>query len=324
MTVVHAYDLGSATLAVEAGNCGLLDGFEHFLGERRLDRASAPSFSVSVLVGEPEASPPGAETLYEGPLPQEGECTLVRAGEVYFMAFPGEASMGVDTAAGRAAIVVSPGHARRAAGGLTALAIEFAHDHVGQQLVHAAGLALGEGRGMVLISAPSGTGKTTTALALAHGGLAFAADDVLALSRRPSGIAARGLPRALNVHRRTAAMLPWLEVGGHWNDNDEQPLPWRRLADVVALERGELPVERLVLLRRGDVSAIEPLAAADMLAALAADNVRGSLAGLTPLNRRRFAMLGELARTVPACRLTLAEGLAGIGTIAEALRTWDG
>jgi hypothetical protein len=324
MTVVHAYDLGSATLAVEAANCGLMDGFEHFLGERRLDRVSAPSFSISVLVGEPEAQPPEAEALYRGPLLREGECAFLRAGEVYFMAFPGEASMRVDRAAGRATIVVSPGHPRRAAGSMAALAIEFAHDHVGQQLVHAAGLALGEGRGMVLISAPSGTGKTTTALALARSGLAFAADDVLALSRGPAGIMARGLPRALNVHRRTAAMLSWLELGEHWNDNDEQPLPWRRLADAVALERGELPVERLVLLQRGDVSAIEPLAATDMLAALAADNVRGSLAGLTPLNRRRFVMLGELARTVPAWMLTLAEGLGGIGTIAEALKTWKG
>jgi hypothetical protein len=115
-------------------------------------------------------------------------------------------------------------------------------------------------------------------------------------------------------------MLPWLPVGESWNSHDEQSLPWRRLAGVVALESGELPVSRLVLLQRGDVSAVEPLEAADMLAALAADNVRSSLAGLTPLNRRRFAMLGELARTVPAFRATLAGGLAGIEAVAEALK----
>jgi hypothetical protein len=320
MTTLHAYDLGPATLAVEAEHPGLLGGFEHFLGGRRLDDPPSPTFSVAIRVGTPEAPPAEAGILYRGPLLEEGECVFASAGDRYFMTFPGEASMSVDTAAGCATIIVSPGHWRRATGSLAALAIEFAHDGDGQQLVHAAGLTLPEGRGMVLVSAPSGTGKTTTALALARHGLAFAADDVLALRHTAGGVMARGLPRALNVHRDTAGMLPWLPVGESWNSHDEQSLPWRRLAGVVALESGELPVSRLVLLQRGDVSAVEPLEAADMLAALAADNVRSSLAGLTPLNRRRFAMLGELARTVPAFRATLAGGLAGIEAVAEALK----
>ena len=320
MTTVHSYDLGPATLSVEAGSADLRGGFEHFLGERRLNDPPPPTFSVVIRVGTPEAPPAEAEMLYRGPLLEEGECVFACAGDRYFMAFPGEASMRVDTAASRAAITVSPGHLRRATGSLAALAIEFAHDGAGQQLVHAAGLALPEGRGMVLVSAPSGTGKTTTALALARHGFAFAADDVLALRRTPGGVMARGLPRALNVHRDTARMLPRLPVGESWNSRGEQSLPWRRLAGVVTLEAGELPVSRLVLLRRGDVSAVEPLGAAETLAALAADNVRSSLAGLTPLNRRRFAMLGELARTVPAFRATLAEGLAGIEDVAESLR----
>ena len=56
------------------------------------------------------------------------------------------------------------------------------------------------------------------------------------------------------------------------------------------------------------------------LAALAADNVRGSLAGLTPLQSRRFAMLAEMARTIPACSVQLADGLAGVESVAETLK----
>ncbi len=63
-----------------------------------------------------------------------------------------------------------------------------------------------------------------------------------------------------------------------------------------------------------------PLAILAALAALAADNVRGSLAGLTPLQSRRFSMLAEMARTIPACSVQLADGLAGLESVAETLK----
>jgi hypothetical protein len=321
MTIEHGYDLGEGTLAVAAERRDLLDGFEHFLGGRRLGKPAAPTVVVSIRVGVPAPPPPQAETLYSGPLLEEGECLFARSGETYFMAFPGEASLEITPLSGRAEMIVSPAHPRRATGSMAAIAIEFAYDHSGQQLLHAAGLALPEQGGMILVSAPSGTGKTTTALALARCGFALAADDVVALRREGTRLMARGLPRALNVHRKTLDMLPWIPVGGDWRDNGEQSLSWRQLTGTVALENRELPVSRLVLLRRGSVSTVEPVAATDALVALAADNVRGSLAGLTPLQSRRFAMLAEMAREVPACCVQLASGLAGLETIAEELKS---
>lgn len=321
MTIERVYDLGMGRLAVTAERGDLLDGFEHFLGERRLDAVSPPSVSVAIRTGAPPLPPPSAETLYSGPLLEEGECLFARRDDTYFMTFPGEASLTMDIVAGHAEMIVSPSRPGRASGGLAAIAIEFAYDNGGQQLLHAAGLALPRQAGMILISAPSGTGKTTTALALARCGLAFAADDVVALRRDGSRIMARGLPRALNVHRGTLALLPWIPLEGEWRGNGEQSLPVRRLAEAVVMEDRELPVSRLVLLRRGAVSGVEPLSAAEMLVALATDNVRGSLAGLTPLQSRRFAMLAEMTRTVPACCVTLGDGLAGIETVAEALKS---
>ena len=76
---------------------------------------------------------------------------------------------------------------------------------------------------------------------------------------------------------------------------------------------------RLVLLQRGERTAMEPLGATEMLAALATDNVRNSTSGLTPLQGRRFAMLADLVRAVPACKVTVAAGLTGIEAIASDL-----
>lgn len=320
MAIEHGYDLGEGTLAVTAERADLLAGFEHFLAARRLNNPAEPTVFVYIRVGAPTLPPRGAVKLYSGSLLEEGECFFARLGDTYFMIFPGEASLEIDSLSGRAEMIVSPDHPKRATGSMAAIAIEFAYDHGGQQLLHTAGLALPEQGGMILVSAPSGTGKTTTALALARCGFSFAADDVVALRREGSRLMARGLPRALNVHRRTLAMLPWLPVGDDWRGNGEQSLPLSRLTGVIPLEDRELPISRLVLLRRGAVSAVEPLSATEALAALAADNVRGSLAGLIPLQNRRFAMLTEMARATPACSVQVADGLAGLESVAETLK----
>ncbi|MBX3580444.1 MAG: hypothetical protein KF810_00915 [Rhizobiaceae bacterium] len=317
--MVRHFDLGPTQLTVEAENDGLLGGFERFLGERGQPGVAASTFLVSIRVSEPEPAPADAELLYSGPLPKEGTCDFARIGQTYFMSFPEEARMVIDPQARRADIVVARDRPQRARGSVVPIAVEFALDLEDQQVVHAAGLSLPAEGGMVLVSAPSGTGKTTTALALARSGLSFAADDIMVLRREPGSIVAWGLPRALNVHRNTAAMQPWLNLQPQWNAEGEQAVPRRNLASGVQLEDRELPVTRLVLLQRGERTKMEPLAPTDMLAALAADNVRNSTSGLTPLQGRRFAMLADLVRAVPAYKVTMAAGLSDIEVIASEL-----
>lgn len=321
MTARHAYDLGGDMLAVSAEAPELLAGFEHFLGDRRRPACADPAFAVSIAVGEPASLPPDASLLYQGPLPGEGDCAFACRENRYFLVFAGEASLEIVPDQARAAMIVAPGSRYRAAGTMASMTIEFAYDHGGRQLLHGAGLAIAETGRMLFVSAPSGTGKTTTALALARNGFALASDDVVAVRRGATGLMAQGLPRALNVHRNSAAMLPWLPVGPDWRTDGEQALPWRRLGDTLALEDRELPLAAVLLLRRGPAPRIAPVAATEALVALASDNVRGSMLGLTPLHARRYAMLADMVRSLPAWQVEVGEGLDGIESIAAGLRS---
>ena len=320
MEKVCYFDLGLTQLAVMADHNDLLGGFERFLGERGRPDTSDCTFTVTIRTGEMELLPPDAELLFSGSLPDEGRCDFTRAGETYFVSFPGEARMVVDLPARRADIVVLQDCHWRVYGTMVPIVVEFALDLEDQQVVHAAGLSIPGEEGIVLVSAPSGTGKTTTALALARCGLRFAADDIMVLRRQPAAIFAWGLPRPLNVHRQTATMMPWLNLPSVWDEEGEQMVPRCQLAAAVALENRALPVTRLVLLQRGGRAAVEPLESSEMLAALATDNVRNSTSGLTPLQERRFAMLTDLVRVAPAYRVTTANGLSCIKGIADWLK----
>ena len=323
-TINRIYDLGPTLIHVEAEYDDLIIGFNMFLDERRWKDTSTHSpvstFGVSIRIGELEPHPDECELLFKGKMLVDGECEFARMGETYFLTFPGEACMMIDLEGRRAEIVVTDNHRHRAKGCMVPMIIEYALDREDQQVVHAAGLSLPDDKGMILISAVSNTGKTTTSLALAKCGLKFAADDVMVLRREPDGVVGWGLPRWLHVHRKTAEMLPWLELEPKWNKNEEQMVIRRDLASKIDIENSTLPVKCLIHLKRGEKATIEPIEATDMLVHLAEDNVRGSPTGLTSLQSNRFTMLADLVDAVPAYSVTIGEGLLDIETIAHGIK----
>lgn len=319
------YDLEATTLRVAADGVALMAGLDFMVGARRVAGRRAPSFDLAIRRGAPRTAPPEADILYSGPLLQQGDCVFARLGGDYLVTFPGAASLLVRPAARQGEIVAGETGLRHVRGELSALALEFAVDADGQCLVHCAGLSLPGGRAL-LVCAPSGTGKTTTALALARAGLPLASDDVMTLLRDGDGLCAWGLPRGLKVHRRTAAMLPWLEPAlcAAWDEAGEQGVAREALKELIDTDDRRLRIAGIVLLKRGrdgETTALRPLPKTEMLAALAADNVR-SAGGLTPLQARRFALLAEAVRLTPTCELAVAPGLAGLDvTLRSVLET---
>lgn len=310
MRLTTAFDLGGLCLEVSAEGDALLEQFRHAFAGLAADPAGPPSFRLHLGHGEPPVPAAAAVLAYEGPVEPEGFCRLFHGGGETLLVFPDLGSLQVRHDARAATLRVCGGAMIGASLGIAALA---AAAHAGDQsLLHAAALTPPGRDDMVLIHAPSGAGKTTTALALLAGGYGLASDDAAFLGWRP-GCTAYGLPRDLKVHHRSAAMLPWTKdlLVGEWNAEGERRLPRARLAGVARLEAPRpRPVAGLFRLVRGDgASTVAPLGQAEMLASLAADNVRTGRQGLLPIDRHRLAQLARLVREVPLYELRVGGDL---------------
>lgn len=291
--------------------CGLLDGLE-------TQAAGEPAFRLEITRGTPAAIPAGAAVAYEGPVNDEGECVLAEHDGKLCLLFRDRVSAVLDRAGTHGRIVVAAGQERRVAWTAGMMMVQAAVDRTGQFMVHAAGLSLPDRRGVVLISAKSGTGKTTTSLALADQGFGLCSDDAMVVDAGATPATAWGLPRDLKVHRQTAGLMPWLDefLGAKWSSEGEQAVTRESLSRRIRIEPARhLPVAALFVLGRGDArhSEVARISQTDALVALAADNVRVGRTGLLAVHKRQFASLARLVSGVPVLRLTVGTDIGGIG-----------
>jgi hypothetical protein len=180
----------------------------------------------------------------------------------------------------------------------------------GQCVVHAACLELPGRFGSqgVLLAAPSHTGKTTTALALAHSGWRLLGDDITYVRPPAHGSRIWGFPRACHVRSGTLKMLPWLaeyslsppdELGVRQLPLDElggggAASPWLDPALVVVLDRPNPRETR-----------VEPLDRAGALSLLAAESL-SAIPGVCDLDAGRdFVTLGRLVCATTLCRMSV-------------------
>ena len=298
--IVRKYDVHGMTLAVHANPPALLSLVDPFLGAFESPSASA-QFTLSLSrgpVGERPAGKENAPPEWEGMLPGAVPCASWRDNHVWHQVIPQRVHLTVDPARRTAQLCVCAG--AEAYGGLYGVVpvlMEFL-GQTDQHIVHAAGIEIpsSDSRG-ILLSAPSGYGKTTTALALTRGGMRLLADDAVVARASADAMSVWGLPRSCKVHRKTLELLPWL-TELPMSDPGGEELTLRLSAVSEADPHRTVAVRAIFFLSERNASRhkIAPLPKLTALTRLARENVRTMDPGTGGTGARAFQTMGELVR----------------------------
>ena len=193
------------------------------------------------------------------------------------------------------------------------IALDYAAANHSQSLFHAACILLPNKKSVVLIHAPSGTGKTTTSLALTSLGYCIISDDACGIfcSADMTMPEAWGIPRATKVHKKTIEFMKELIGFVHsnaWDNADEQFIERDALISAGYMaDAGLLPVKAIIELQR-DMSkpaSIEKIDKFDTLKGLLEDNFCCVNGQIFPSHNSRMNIFGELAKKVDSYRLNV-------------------
>src|SRR5437899_3588517 len=227
------YDLNGQVISISASRAGLWPSFDLMLGSLRVSEAVEPGFRINIVETSALPENPEGKLAFDGEIPLDGHCRIVDGRDVVHLVFPGLQTASVHADEGWAEIRVHPDGKIKWT--LSMLVLDAALDAGGQHMLHTAGMTLPGSEALVLIHAPSGTGKSTTSMALASQGFGLCSDDVMILAAAPGGVTAWGMPRQVKIHRNTAAMLPFVSpcLGDTWNIEDEQAVSLERLGEII-------------------------------------------------------------------------------------------
>lgn len=299
------YGLNGQILGISAERPELWQEFDRMLGILRIEGVE-PDFRLDINDADVLDEAPGGSLVFDGEIPEDGYCRMLADGGTLHLVFPGRQTVAINDEEGWAELRVRPG--AKAAWTPSMLVLDAALDAGGQHMLHTAGLTLPGHDALVLIHAPSGTGKTTTSLALATQGFGLCSDDAMILDLAADKPLAWGLPRHVKIHQKTAQMIPQVSpcLGPSWDRNGEQAVSLERLSEIVRIESpAARPVAALLHLARSADSdtRLVPMARTDAMVALAIDNVRTGLTGLLPSQKRRLVTIGRLVASVPTFTL---------------------
>jgi len=329
-----AYDVAGFRLLVhvlaDAGSApALIAPIDRLLGRFRGDAAAtadAAGGGWSLRIGRAAAGTAaggaGLRTVWEGPSPAGFHVVNSAAAGRRRCELVGVGTLGVDLHRRAATIDLLPETEPNSVHYFLTMLLCDGLTDAGHCVVHAACLerTTPAGTGAILVVAPSGTGKSTTALALTGAGWRLMGDDITVLTRTPEGVRAWGFPRFCNVRRPTLGLLPWLaelpllptSVPGTF------ALPLEHLGDRVSTGV-PAPAEpaAIVCLRRPNSQghALSPLDKAAALMHVAGENVQPIEGAGDAVARRSFGMLAELVRTTPSFSLSAGPELGSLGAV---------
>jgi hypothetical protein len=306
-TAEVAFDMFGAGLGIVAPRPSWHTPFVRMLGRFQTETAVSNGFR---LVFREDDDPQVPDAI---PMTWEGDFLEKRAGRVYeadmieVVEVVGHGFVAIDHGSARAEAVMKTGSEEAFAFTPVMNILDASLKSAGMNLLHGACLTMPNGSGALAICAPSGFGKTTTSLALARGGFGLVSDDASVIGTGADGLSIWGLPRRLKVHRKTAAMLPWIgDLPDTWNDEDEQPVTMESLRNTATVaDPHPTPLAAVIMLgaRSDDDHRLARLSKAEALVRIAQDNVSNSVTGVKAWNRRHFDTVAAMLRSVPVLEL---------------------
>ncbi len=304
----RAYDLHGCTLGILSEDPAVAAFLDPILAPLMCDPPAVCDWSISLVAVDAIETPEGGPRLFEGALPEGLPAVIIEHENRRSLIVGGHFAISLSLTA-RTVELRYIGDRSEAMGGTASFwmlgDILAAHS---LHLLHGAAVVDPATKEVIALFAPSGTGKTTTALALARNGLHLAADDALVLSVHENVSLIWGIPRRLKVSQKTAAMLPWLSpcLTENWTDG-EQAIERDALASLVTLARPEpRRVGRVIVLipPNGHDHILTPMAKPDALTRIAHDNLRTAPGGIEPDKAAAFAALSTLIATTPVVALS--------------------
>jgi hypothetical protein len=292
-----------------------------FAGFVRPFDASAASFAL-LLQDTRKSEGHGLPLTYEGKMADGQDARIYQNDNRTVIDLEGGTSVTIDHTARTALALLAEGSAFRFFGTALLTAVDAALAAKGRQCVHSASLMIPGTDKAVLMCVPSGGGKTTTALALARGGFDLITDDSSVLAKESGRYRVWGMPRALKVHRNTAKMLPWIGLGDeNWDANGETPVAMSDLSGKAGTAPDavcDLGAIIMIGPRSPHGHVVAKAAKAEVLIALAHDNVGWRAAGMTPKAMQSYAIFAEAVQSVPVLKLSAGTDLDALPGMVKA------
>jgi hypothetical protein len=313
-------DFEGAVLRISASNPQwtqmLASGYNWFVS----DAATESGFSLGIEEDECPRVPEAFPLTWSGHLLEGAAGHLYETEDTWTVELSGFGHATINYAEKQASIVAKPGSFDAFKYTPITAIVDAALSTQGQRILHAACLGIPNAPSSILLCAPSGFGKTTTSLALAHGGFSFMADDASVMFKSDERWMVWGLPNQIKIHRRTAELLPWIgPLPANWNAEGEQGVHVDTLRDAFQVRKHPArPLRAVVMLgeRTDGPHDIRPVSRAEALLQIAQDNVSNSPTGVKPWSQSQFSLYADLVRRNPVLQLRVG---ADLETLAPAL-----